>query len=689
MRVGPSRLISTAESSGESNDTAAAEWMTMSHDGEHGAVGLGRGRARRVPTSPAIVVIRRAVHSSNAGAVLGAQAVEGVVLQQLALHPPGRRRALAVADEQHELAVGHARSSRSTSAVPTNPVDPVMAMRLPASDSAITAPCLARLYHLVENGPRSVRRRAACTPPRSPGMDPRGRIAVVTGAAGGIGGALVRALVAAGAETVVATDLDADGIAAGDRVVARRARRRRRGGDDRPRRGDHRRARPDRPVVRQRRLAGGGGADAPDETWALQWRVNVMSHVYAARALLPGWIARGEGHLVTTASMAGILTSLGDGVYAATKHAAVGFAEWLAITHGDQGVKVSCICPGAVDTAMLRGGAGGDAAKATAVIGGGEVLAARRGRRPRRRRGHRGPLPHLHPPGDAAVRRAQGGRPRALDPRHDPRCGAAPSSSSPDSTSIVASAAASRRATASSTRRSTCSAPAGSMPCRSTRSPPRSASASRPSCTGSPARTSSSTPCSRRPPPRLAVVIDAAVRAAPDDPLERIDAVVRAVFRPGRAPAGAARSGPRARAASRRRRPSGCAPTSTRSSSGRSRFLGAEMDAGRLRRGDPRLVAALAYGTVTGIATEPEALRGVGWTPTPAGLRRLRAELRAFLRAARLDLAASRPTVTPSVLGVAAAAGVALDGQLDEAVDQLGVATCRLPATASGTSRSA
>nr|MBA3606786.1 hypothetical protein [Acidimicrobiia bacterium] len=63
-------------------------------------------------------------------------------------------------------------------------------------------------------------------------------------------------------------------------------------------------------------------------------------------------------------------------------------------------------------------------------------------------------------------------------------------------------------------------------------------------------------------------------------------------------------------------------------------YLGAEMDAGRLRRGDPRLVAALAYGTVTGIATEPEALRGVGWEPTPAGLRALRAELRAFLRAA-------------------------------------------------------
>ena len=120
---------------------------------------------------------------------------------------------------------------------------------------------------------------------------------------------------------------------------------------------------------------GGGGADAPDSTWDLQWRVNVLAHVYAARALLPGWTARGEGHLITTASMAGILTSLGDGVYAATKHAAVGFAEWLAITYADQGVKVSCICPGAVDTPMLRG-ASGDPGKAGAVIGGGEALSA-------------------------------------------------------------------------------------------------------------------------------------------------------------------------------------------------------------------------------------------------------------------------------------------------------------------------
>lgn len=221
-------------------------------------------------------------------------------------------------------------------------------------------------------------------------MDPRGRITVVTGAAGGIGGALVRALVAGGAKAVVAADLDEaplEALAAevnGDAATATG------GGPVFPRRLDVAHEAATQRLIDEvddligpidlwfanAGLSGGGGPDAPNETWDVQWQVNLMAHVYAARALLPGWIARGEGHLVTTASMAGILTSLGDGVYAATKHAAVGFAEWLAITYAAQGVKVSCICPGAVDTAMLRSGAGGDARKAAAVIGGGDVLSA-------------------------------------------------------------------------------------------------------------------------------------------------------------------------------------------------------------------------------------------------------------------------------------------------------------------------
>jgi AcrR family transcriptional regulator len=131
----------------------------------------------------------------------------------------------------------------------------------------------------------------------------------------------------------------------------------------------------------------------------------------------------------------------------------------------------------------------------------------------------------------------------------------------------------------------------------------------------------------------LAVTVDAAVRAAPDDPLERIDAVVRAVFRPAvRRPAllGLVRELSRLPGEQAERLRAHVEPFVERAVA----FLAAEMDAGRIRRGDPRLVAALAYATVTGIATEPEALRGVGWAPTPAGLRRLRAEMRSFLRAA-------------------------------------------------------
>lgn len=131
----------------------------------------------------------------------------------------------------------------------------------------------------------------------------------------------------------------------------------------------------------------------------------------------------------------------------------------------------------------------------------------------------------------------------------------------------------------------------------------------------------------------LVVVIDAAVRAASDDPLERIDAVVRAVFRPAvRRPAllGLVREVSRLPAAQADRLRSLVRPMVERCVE----YLELEMDKGHLRRSDPRLIAALAYATVTGIATEPEALRTVGWQPTAIGLRHLRDELRAFLRAA-------------------------------------------------------
>src|SRR5271165_4896190 len=211
-------------------------------------------------------------------------------------------------------------------------------------------------------------------------MDPEGRIIVVTGAAGGIGGALVHALIDRGARTVVAADLDGPGVERlGEELGARVLARTLDVCDERATRAlieeIEDTAGPIDVWFANAGLATGAGPEAPDEDWDRQWRVNVMSHVYAARALLPGWTERGEGHLVTTASMAGILTTVGDAAYSATKHAAVGFAEWLAFTYAGRGVRVSCICPGAVDTAMLRAGAGGDAARASAVIGGGEVLA--------------------------------------------------------------------------------------------------------------------------------------------------------------------------------------------------------------------------------------------------------------------------------------------------------------------------
>jgi NAD(P)-dependent dehydrogenase (short-subunit alcohol dehydrogenase family) len=102
-------------------------------------------------------------------------------------------------------------------------------------------------------------------------------------------------------------------------------------------------------------IATGMGVEAPDEVWDRIWSVNVMAHVRAVRALLPGWLERGSGHLLVTASAAGLLTNLGDAPYSVTKHAAVALAEWLAITHGAQGIDVSCLCPQGVRTPMLFG----------------------------------------------------------------------------------------------------------------------------------------------------------------------------------------------------------------------------------------------------------------------------------------------------------------------------------------------
>jgi NAD(P)-dependent dehydrogenase (short-subunit alcohol dehydrogenase family) len=112
-----------------------------------------------------------------------------------------------------------------------------------------------------------------------------------------------------------------------------------------------------------------GGIHAPDEDWRRAFDINVMSHVYAARAVLPGMVARGEGYLLHTASAAGLLTQLGAAPYSMSKHAAVSIAEWIAITYGGAGIKVSCLCPQAVRTEIasflgIEPGGGGDVSHA-------------------------------------------------------------------------------------------------------------------------------------------------------------------------------------------------------------------------------------------------------------------------------------------------------------------------------------
>ena len=106
------------------------------------------------------------------------------------------------------------------------------------------------------------------------------------------------------------------------------------------------------------------------DVWDRMWQVNLMSHVHAAKALIPGWVARRRGYFMATASAAGLLTNLKAAQYSVTKHAVVAFAEWMAITYGDQGVRVSCLCPQFVDTPLL---AGADEFRA---LGGDRVLSA-------------------------------------------------------------------------------------------------------------------------------------------------------------------------------------------------------------------------------------------------------------------------------------------------------------------------
>jgi NAD(P)-dependent dehydrogenase (short-subunit alcohol dehydrogenase family) len=112
-----------------------------------------------------------------------------------------------------------------------------------------------------------------------------------------------------------------------------------------------------------------GGVELSDDVWQRMWAVNVQSHIFAARAVLPAMLARGEGYLVHTASAAGLLTQLGSAPYSVTKHAVVALAEWLSITHGDAGLRVSCLCPQGVWTGMTGADDLGSRAATVSTVG--------------------------------------------------------------------------------------------------------------------------------------------------------------------------------------------------------------------------------------------------------------------------------------------------------------------------------
>lgn len=207
-------------------------------------------------------------------------------------------------------------------------------------------------------------------------MEIRGTVALITGGASGIGKALATRFLAEGAAGVTIVDLDqavVGTVAAelGERCLGL-------SGDV----SDEAAVRAAVDATEERfgplelfcanaGIGTGEGIDAPDETWRRIFEVNVLSHAIAARVMIPRWLERGGGQLLVTASAAGLLSNLGDAPYTATKHAAVGLAEWVAITYGDRGVRVACLCPQGVNTPMVAGAAGmlaGEVVKAQGLI---------------------------------------------------------------------------------------------------------------------------------------------------------------------------------------------------------------------------------------------------------------------------------------------------------------------------------
>ena len=193
-------------------------------------------------------------------------------------------------------------------------------------------------------------------------MDIKDKRVVVTGAASGIGKALANAFCDAGVKSVVSVDMNLEGAEETAKETGGIAVQANVGKEE------------DiiKVIEKANDLSGGidifcsnagiggvhGFLEVQTEDWQNIWEVNVMSHIYAARNVLPQMLDRGEGYIMSTASAAGLLTQIGSAGYTVTKAAAVSFAEWIKITYGSKGIGVSCLCPQAVRTAMTAGGPG-------------------------------------------------------------------------------------------------------------------------------------------------------------------------------------------------------------------------------------------------------------------------------------------------------------------------------------------
>jgi NAD(P)-dependent dehydrogenase (short-subunit alcohol dehydrogenase family) len=204
-------------------------------------------------------------------------------------------------------------------------------------------------------------------------MSPEGKVVLITGAASGIGAALARRFLTEGAEALILGDVQVDLLESLTRELNSRVP----GGveaDLRKRakvhslRCDVTREADIQALVQlgeqhfgrvdiacsNAGLVRDGGEETSDEDWQLNWNIHLMAHVWLSRAVLPGMLKRAEGYLLITASAAGLLTSLPSTSYAVTKHASIAFAESMSIRHGPAGVRVSVLCPQAVDTPLIQ-----------------------------------------------------------------------------------------------------------------------------------------------------------------------------------------------------------------------------------------------------------------------------------------------------------------------------------------------